>query len=147
MKFKTTILQIGNNTGIEVPENIIEKLGAGKKPPVVITLNKYTYRSTVAVMGGKYLISLSAVNRASANVKGGDTMEITIELDTAPRIVELPPAFEKALAKSKHAKLAFEKLSPSKKKAIVTAINDAKTAETMLKRIDKSVASLIDGSA
>jgi antitoxin component of MazEF toxin-antitoxin module len=70
MKFKTTIMQVGNNTGINVPPEVIEKLGGGKKPAVVVTLNNYSHRSTVAVMGGRYMISLSAENRKNANVKG-----------------------------------------------------------------------------
>ncbi len=62
-KFNTVIFQIGNNTGIEVPEDAIEKLGSGKRPAVKVTLNNFTYRSTVAVMGGKFLIPLSAERR------------------------------------------------------------------------------------
>lgn len=142
MKFKTKILQIGNNTGINVPPEIIEKLSAGKKPPVVITLNKYTYRSTVAVMGGKFMISLSAENRKNANVKGGDKLEISITLDTEPRTVELPADFQKVLDSNKQAKIAFEKLSPSRKKAIVVSINEAKTEETKCKRIKKNINTL-----
>ncbi|HRI22523.1 MAG TPA: YdeI/OmpD-associated family protein [Panacibacter sp.] len=136
---------MGNNTGINVPEEIIEKLGAGKKPPVVVTLNKYTYRNTVAVMGGKYMISLSAENRKNANAKGGDELEITLSLDTEPRTVELPADFQEALDKNKQAKTIFEKLSPGKKKAIVVSINDAKTEETKRKRIDKTITSLTEG--
>jgi len=144
MKFKTEIVQIGNNTGINVPSEIIDKLSAGKKPPVVVTLNKYTYRSTVAVMGGKYMISLSAENRKNANVEGGDELEIDITLDTEPRTVELPADLQKALAKNKLAQSAFEKLSPSRKKAIVVGINDAKTEETKIKRIEKTIKTLIE---
>ena len=143
MKFKTKIVQIGNNTGINVPSDIIEKLGASKKPPVVVTLNKYTYRSTVAVMGGKFMISLSAENRKNANVKGGDELEIEISLDTEPRIVQLPEGFKKELDKNLQAKKAFENLSPSRKKAIVVSINDAKTEETKTKRILKAIQSLV----
>ncbi|MEP7279553.1 MAG: YdeI/OmpD-associated family protein [Bacteroidota bacterium] len=144
MKFKTTILQSGNNTGIEVPEKIIAQLGAGKKPSVVITLNGYTYRNTVAVMGGKYLVSLSKVNRTNAGVKGGDTLEINLDLDTAPRLVELPPDFEKIIGKNKPAGIAYGKLSPSRKKAMVLSITDAKTKETRAKRIEKALAELLD---
>lgn len=147
MKFKTKIIQIGNNTGINVPDEIIEKLGAGKKPPVVVTLNKYTYRSTVAVMGGKFMISLSAENRKNANVKGGDELEITIALDTEPRTVELPQDFKKALDNDKQATIIFDKLTPSRKKAIVVSINDAKTEETKIKRIEKALKSLIETKA
>jgi antitoxin component of MazEF toxin-antitoxin module len=143
MKFRTVIMQIGNNTGINVPPEIIEKLGAGKKPAVVVTLNNYTYRSTVAVMGGRYMISLSAENRKNASVKGGDELEITIMLDTEPRTVELPADFQKGLDNNKQAQMAFEKLSPSRKKAIVVSINEAKTEETRSKRIEKAINSLV----
>lgn len=144
MKFKTKILQFGNNTGIQVAEELLEKLGGGKKPLVKVTLNNYTYRSAVGKMGDRFLVSLSAENRKNANVKGGDTIEINIELDKEPRIVELPPDFERVLNKNKSAKEAFEKLSPGKKKAIVFSITDAKTEETKQKRIEKALVSLTD---
>jgi len=142
MKFKTKIAQFGNNTGIVVPEKIVEGFGVCKKPPVVITLNKYTYRSTVAVMGGQYLVSLSSENRKNAKVEGGDEVEITITLDLEPRTVELPADLKKALDKNKVAKSNYEKLSYSKKKAMVLSIAEAKTEETKLKRIDKVISSL-----
>jgi Bacteriocin-protection, YdeI or OmpD-Associated/Domain of unknown function (DUF1905) len=142
MKFKTTILQTGNNTGIEVPEVILEKLGGGKKPLVVVTLNNYTYRSAVGKMGNKYMISLSAENRKNANAKGGDTIDVTLELDTAPRTVDIPTDLQKALDKNKTAKINFEKLAPSKKKAIVLSLTDAKTEETRSKRLEKAIDSL-----
>lgn len=145
MNFKTKILQIGNNTGIEVPEEILEKLGGGKKPLVNVSLNNYSYRSAVAKMGDKYLISLSAENRKNANVKGGDELEIEVTLDTEPRTVELPADFQKVLDKNEEAKKAFEKLSPSKKKALVLSITDAKTEETKIKRIEKAMEALTEG--
>ncbi len=89
------------------------------------------------------MISLSAENRKNANVKGGDELEIVITLDTEPRTVELPSDFQKGLDNNKQAKIAFEKLSPSRKKAIMVSINDAKTEETKIKRIDKAINSLI----
>jgi hypothetical protein len=85
MKFKTTLLQAGKTaTGFTIPSEIVEGLGAGKKPPVRITINGYTYRNTVAVMGGKYMVGVSAEHRMGAHVAGGDKMEVTIELDTEP---------------------------------------------------------------
>ena len=71
MKFSTTMLQMGNNTGIEVPADVIEVLGAGKKPAVVVDVNGYQYRSTVAVMGGKYLLPFSAERRKESGIAGG----------------------------------------------------------------------------
>lgn len=143
MKFRTRIVQTGNNTGIEVSEQTLEKLGGGKKPLVIVTLNDYSYRSAVGKMGDNFMISLSAENRKKANVKGGDLIEIHLELDTEPRIVEIPADFQMALDKNKTAKVNFDKLSPSKKKAIVISINDAKTEETKIKRIDKALEQLL----
>lgn len=74
MKFKTKITQTGNNTGIEVSEEMLEKLGGGKKPLVMVTINNYSYRSAVGKMGDKFMISLSAENRKNTNIKGGDTV-------------------------------------------------------------------------
>lgn len=142
IKFKTKILQTGNNTGIEVPEKVIEQLAAGKKPLVVVTINNYTYRSAIASMSGKFLISLSAENRKNANVNGGEQHEVKLELDTTPRTVEVPADLQKILEKNKTAKAVFEKLAPSKKKAIVLSINEAKTEETRQRRIEKAMESL-----
>lgn len=103
--FKTTLLTAGKTaTGIKIPPEIIEKLGAGKKPPVKVTINGFTYRSTVAVMGGDYMVGVSAENREGAKVKGGDKIEVSIELDTEPRKLELPAEFKKALDKNAKAK-------------------------------------------
>ena len=145
MKFKTKIVQIGNNTGIHIPDSIIEEMGAGKKPPVVITIKKYTYRSTVAVMNGQFMVPLSAMNRGNAGVSGGDEVEIKIELDTEPRIVEAPEDLQKALKKSREAKANFDSLAPGKKKWLVASILDAKTAETRARRIQKAIVSLEEG--
>jgi hypothetical protein len=146
MKFKTTLLQAGKTaTGIKIPPEIVESLGAGKKPPVRITINGYTYRNTVAVMGGAYMVGVSAEHRNGANVKGGDVLEVTIELDTQPREVEIPEAFQKALKKSPIAKKYFESLSYSKKSGIVIPIKDAKTDETKQRRIEKAINNLEEG--
>lgn len=143
MKFKTTIFQSGNNTGIEVPPEIVEKLGAGKKPPVVVTVKGYTYRNTIAVMGGRYLIGFSAEHRKNTGIKGGETHEINLELDTAPRIVELPDDFAKRLSINVDADAFYQTLAPSSKKKIVLLIGEAKTIETRTKRIDKIITDLL----
>lgn len=88
MNFTTKILEAGKTaTGIEVPARIVEALGAGKRPPVRITLNGYTYRNTVAVMGGKFMVSVSADVRQAAGVAGGDMVDVNIEWDDQPREV------------------------------------------------------------
>jgi len=143
MKFKTKIVQTGNNTGIEVSEQLLDKLGGGKRPLVVVTINGgYSYRSAVGKMSNKFMISLSAENRKNANVKGGDAVEIDLALDTAPRTADIPEDLQKALDKNKTAKTNFEKLAPSKKKAIVLSISEAKTEATKMRRIEKAMESL-----
>jgi hypothetical protein len=133
--FTTTIKTEGNNTGIEVPPDIIEKFGAGKKPPVKITIAGYTYRSTVAVLDGHYMVSLSKANREAAGIAGNDQAEITIELDTEPRTVEVPADLLSALSVKAGAKEAFEKLAFSKRKEFVRQVEEAKTQETRDRRI------------
>lgn len=140
--FHTTILQTGKNTaGIQVPEEIIEKLGSGKRPLVRVTINKYTYRNAVAVMAGKYMISFSPEHRKAAGVQGGDETDITLELDLDPRTVEIPKDLKEALIKAS-ALDAFENSAPSMKKEYVRQVEEAKARETRERRIAKIVGKL-----
>lgn len=142
IKFQTKILQMGNNTGIQVPEDIIEKLGSGKRPLVRVTINNdYSYRSAVAVMGGKSMISLSKEHRSAAGIQGGDEVEITLELDLEPRTVEVPKDLMDALV-SANALEMFEKTAPSMKKEYVRQVVEAKKQETRERRIAKIVEKL-----
>lgn len=145
MKFNTTIVQMGNNTGIEVPPDIVEKLGAGKKPPVKITLKGYTYRSSIAVMSGKYMVSLSAENRKNAGVQGGETLDVEIVVDTEKREIAVPPDLQAALDANPAAKQFFEGLSYSNKRRHVEPIEAAKAPETRQRRIEKSVQMFSEG--
>ncbi len=139
LSFDTTILQIGNNTGICVPEEVVEKLGAGKKPPVNVTVNNFTYRNTIAVMGGKFMIGVSSEIRGKTGIKGGDKVTVELELDTKPREVLLPSDFKEALDKNAEAKKLFEELSYSNKQRYVLPIGQAKTEETRQRRIEKAI--------
>lgn len=141
--FHTTILKAGGTaTGIEIPPAIIEELGAGKKPPVKVTMNGKTYQSTVAVMGGVYMVGVSAENRALTGVQGGDEVDVTLELDSSPRVYELPEDLAAALAAKSGATEAFHAAAPSKRKEFVRQVTDAKTPETRERRIAKIVADL-----
>jgi len=141
--FHTTIKKSGGTaTGIEVPPEIVEALGAGKKPPVKVTMNGKTYESTVAVMGGLYMVGVSAENRALTGVNGGDEVDVTIELDSQPRTYELPEDLAAALAGKPGATEAFHASAPSKRKEFVRQVNDAKTDETRQRRVAKIVADL-----
>ena len=143
MRFETELLLVdGRNTGIEVPPEVVESLGAGKRPPVVVNVNGFEYRSTIAPMGGTFLIPFSSDKRATTGLGGGDHIVVELELDTAPRIVEPPADFAAALDATPGAREAWEQLAPSHKKAHVTAIEGAKAAETRQRRIAKAVEQL-----
>jgi hypothetical protein len=146
MRFHTTILQAGGTaTGIRIPDEIVESLGAGKRPPVRVTINGYTYRNTVAVYGGEYLVGVSAEHRAGAGVAGGDEVDVDIQLDTAPREVTVPADFAAALAAEPEARRTFDGLSYSNKSWHVLQIEGARTDETRQRRIAKSVEALREG--
>lgn len=147
MNFRTVLLQAGKTaTGIEVPEEVVSALGSGKKPAVSVTINgNFTYRSTVAVMDGRYLISVSAERREAAGVQAGDEIDVNLELDTAPREVVVPEDFSNALDADPAARAFFDGLSYSNRLRHVLSIEGAKTEETRLRRIEKSVSSLHDG--
>ncbi|MDV3129338.1 YdeI/OmpD-associated family protein [Mycobacterium sp. 21AC1] len=142
MQFSTTMFQQGNNTGIEVPAEVVEALGAGKRPAVVVDVNGYRYRSTIAPMGGKYLIPFSAERRGESGISGGDAIDVELTVDTAPRTVELPDDLRSALSDSPAAAAAWNALSYSKQKAHVTSVQGAKTAETRERRIAKVIEAL-----
>ena len=146
MRFKTT-LELGGKTatGFRVPPEVVEALGKGKRPPVLVTINGHTYRNTVAVYGDTYMLGVAAEHRAAAGVEAGDELEVDLELDTAPREVEVPSDLASALAASPEAKRFFETLSYSNKRRITLSIDDAKTAETRQRRIEKSVRQLAEG--
>ena len=145
LKFSTTLLTAGKTaTGIKIPEEIIEKLGGGKKPLVKVTINNFTYRSAVAVMGGAYMVGVNAANREAAKVKGGDRIEVSIELDTEIRTVEVPAEFQKVLNRNAGAKKIFDTLSNSRKKALTIPIANAKTDETRNRNIEKALKAITE---
>ena len=148
MRFHTTLLQSDKTaTGIVVPDEVVEALDAGKRPPVTVTINGFTYRNTIAVMGGVYMVGVSAENRASAGVAGGDEIDVEIELDTEPRVVEVPDELAAALDAEPRARETFDRLSNSNKGWHVSQVTGAKTDETRQRRIAKSVEMLREGRA
>ena len=140
MTFQTTLLAAGKTaTGIEVPPAVVAALVSSKKPSVSVTLNGYAYRSTVAVMSGKFMIPVSHEVRSAADVAGGDT------LDTAPRVLELPEDFAVALGGDAAAKAFFEGLSYSNQRRYTPSIGGAKTVETQARRVAKAIEELRSG--
>jgi len=146
VSFKATVLAAGKTaTGIQVPDEAVAQLGTSKKPAVYVTINDYAYRSTVASMGGKFMLPVSAEIRNNAGVSAGDQVEITLRLDTNPREVTVPMDLKQALEEHQQAYKFFEGLSYSNKLRIVLSVEGAKTAETRLRRIEKAVGDLAAG--
>jgi hypothetical protein len=148
MRFHTTLFRADKTaTGIVVPDEVVKALGQGKRPPVKVTINGFTYRNTIAVMGGVYMVGVSAENRAGAGVAGGDEIDVEIELDTEPRVVEVPEEFAAALDAEPRARETFDRLSNSNKGWHVSQVTGAKTDETRQRRIARSVEMLREGRA
>ena len=146
MKFRASIELAGKTaTGIEVPAAVVAKLGSSKKPAVRVTMKGYTYRSTVATMGGRFMLPISSQVREAASVKAGDQVDVHVELDMAPREVTVPADFARALARDAAARRFFEGLSFSNKQRIVISIEAAKAPETRERRIAKAVSGLREG--
>ncbi|HUQ44327.1 MAG TPA: YdeI/OmpD-associated family protein [Candidatus Limnocylindria bacterium] len=146
MRFRTTIQQTGKTAmGFEVPPAVVEALGAGKRPPVTVTINGYTYRNTVAVMGGVYMMGVASEHRAPAGIVGGEDVDVDLELDTAPREVTVPPEFAAALEAEPAARATFDKLSYSNKSWHVLQVTGTNNPDTRMRRIEKSVGALKEG--
>lgn len=146
MQFRATIQQSGKSaTGIPVPAELVAHLGQSKRPAVCVTINGHTYRSTVALLGGVYMVPLSAENRTLARVSARDEVEVVLEPDTQPREVNVPPDFQEALDRDADAQRCFDGLSYSNKQRFVLSIEGARTAETRLRRITQAVGALHEG--
>jgi hypothetical protein len=143
MKLRATIELTGKTTtGIEVPPDLLVALGGGKRPPVRVTINGYTYRTSIGVMAGRCLIPVSSDVRTAAGVVAGDEVDTEIELDTSPRELDVPT--ELAEAMDKETRQFFDGLSYSRKQRFVLPIQQAKTPETRQRRIGKAIAALRD---
>jgi Bacteriocin-protection, YdeI or OmpD-Associated/Domain of unknown function (DUF1905) len=148
MRFRAKILQSGKTAaGIEVPAKVVAALGSSKRPPVRATINGFTYRSSVASMGGKFMLGVPPEFREGAGVVAGDVVDIDLELDTEPREVSIPPDFAAALARDARAKRTFEAMSYSNKRRLLIPIEDIKSPEARARRIAKTVAMLSEGLA
>lgn len=141
--FHTVLHQQGNNVGIVVPDEIVAELGAGKRPLVKVTIDGvYSFVYTIAVMGGRNMIGFSAAHRAASGFHGGDEVEVSLDLETAPREVDMPPELTAALAADPVAAAAFDKLSFTFRKEHARAIAEAKAEETKQRRLEKIMAGL-----
>jgi len=143
--FETTVAATGNNTGIVVPEEVIEQLGAGKRPPLLVNLNGYEYRTTAGFMGGRHMVSVSAAVRKATGLRGGDPVQVTLTVADTPREVTVPDDFAAALAADEQAGAFFAGLSNSLQRYHVDNITAAKNADTRQRRVEKAIALFRDG--
>jgi hypothetical protein len=137
----------GNTTGFQIPDALVDKLGGGGRPKVAVTVNGYTFRSSIARMGGEYWLGVSAERRAAADIKAGDMLDLDIELDTAPRRIEVPDDLAAALAAAPAAQAFWDGLSFSNQRWHVEQVTGAKKAETRAARVAKSITMLAEGRA
>jgi hypothetical protein len=146
MRFRTEVLREGKTaTGLQVPDEVVAGLGAGKRPAVRITINGYSYRTTAMFMGGRFLVPLAAEHRDAAGVSGGDEVDVEIELDTAVREVVVPPDLAAALAAQPSVQGFFDQLSFTYRKEWVRWIEEAKRPETRQARLTKTIDELRQG--
>ena len=144
--FRATIVQSGKTAcGIQVPEAVVEALGGSKRPAVVVTLDHYTYRSTVAPMGGEWWVGVNSDHRAASGLKAGDEVQVTLELDTAPRELEIPPELATALDADPQARAFFDGLSYSNRRVFTLSVEGTSNPETKARRVEKAIALMREG--
>ncbi len=148
MRFRGELEQTGNTTaGYAVPDDVVESLGGGKHPKVSVRVNGYEFRTSIARMGGRYLLGVSADRRRAAGISAGEVHDVEVELDTAERVAEVPDDLAAALAAAPEAKAFWDTLSFSKQQWHVLQVTGAKKAETRRARIERSVAMLAERRA
>jgi hypothetical protein len=129
----------GNTTGFQIPDEFVAELGGGGRPKVAVSVNGFTFRSSIAKMGGTYWLGVSGERRTAAGIEGGQVYDLDIELDTAPRVIETPEDLRAALDAEPAAGEAWQKLSYSHQRQHVEAIASAKTPETRARRVAKAL--------
>lgn len=141
--FRTRVLQARvNATGLPVPAEVLEELGGGKRPAVVVTVAGYVYRTTVGTMGGQHLLPLSAAHRAASGIAADDEVEVVLELDAAPREAVIPEEVAAAFSAEPALAEAFGALSSSRQRALVDPIAEVKADDTRRRRVEKALATL-----
>lgn len=142
MRFRSTVEPPEKMHGLEVPPQVVEALGGGARPPVIITIHGHTWRSRIAIMRGRHLIGLSRANRQVAGLDVGAEVEVTLALDTEPRVVAEPDDLARALDAEPVARAAYDALPPGRKRRYVLDVEGAKQPATRARRIEKTLAAL-----
>jgi hypothetical protein len=136
MEFTTELLATGGTTtGFVVPEEVVEALGAGRRPKVVATVDGHRWRTSIASMGGRFLLGASAAVREAAGISAGNSYTVTVEVDTAPREVDVPDDLAAAIAAAPGAAAAWSALSFSARRQHAESVLAAKKPETRERRV------------
>ena len=134
--------QGGNNTGFVIPEDVVLGFGRGRRVPITVAIGDYRYRTTIVSMGGRFLFGVNSRQRQDTGLAAGDVVEVTIEVDDAPREVEVPPELQAALDADPAAKAAFERLAFTHRKEHARSVADAKAPETKARRVERVLEAL-----
>jgi hypothetical protein len=143
MRLRLELVSHGGNTaGFEIPDEVVEELGGGRKPKVVVTIGPHTWRSSIVNMGGRFMLGVSMANREAAGVAAGQTLDLDVELDTAPRTVDVPDDLAAELASSAAARDAWATWSFTRQNEAARLLTEAKKPETRARRLEKVLADL-----
>lgn len=141
--YTTVVLGFGNHASIEIPDEILAKLGANRRAPLKVTINGYTYQSTATGVEGKCMVVFPQKDRAAAGASAGDKVRVTLELEVGHREVNMPLELVEALRKAKLTQV-FDELSYSKRKEFARQVSEAKTDETRTRRVDKVLQAVVE---
>ena len=140
LHFKAQLQPRGPAAAVILDDAQVAAVGEGaKRFPVVATVNGYTWRTTVVRMGGEFLLGLSKEVRQGAGAEAGDEVDVIVELDTAPREVEVPEALAAALAADPEAKTSFDRMAFTHRKEYARWIADAKQEQTRQRRLGQAL--------
>jgi Domain of unknown function (DUF1905)/Bacteriocin-protection, YdeI or OmpD-Associated len=129
LKFRAQVEPNEPMRGLEVRPQVVEALGGGKRPRVIITINGHSWRSRVAILRGRYLLGLSNANRQPPAVVTGEEVEIELAFDPEPRAVNAAGDFARALGADPAGGAAYDRLTDSRKREHVRAIESAKKGD------------------
>jgi hypothetical protein len=146
LRFTATLVPWGPAAAIVLGDEQVATVGEGaRRFPVVATVNGYTWRTSVARREGSYLVGLSRAVREAAGVQAGDELDVALELDAAPRDVEVPEALAAALAGDDAARAALDGLAFTHRKEYARWIAEAKRDETRDRRVEQALEMLRAG--
>lgn len=146
-RFRAELRPAGDTGGsaFDVPPDVAAALSDAKRPPVTVTINGHGFRTRLAVYGGQPMVGVSKANRVAAGIDLGDEFEAELALDTAPRVIEVPPDLAAALAADPGASETFDRLSYTHRRDYVLWITQAKRPETRARRVTGALERLREG--